>query len=179
MAGIEFFYNRNQPIKGMQHLDGPAIDYLYQPAARLLPVMLDSLYHARATKQEVITALQNSHVKLYINNYRMNELPGVIKKYLASQYEHFFGSIYLYAPIIAAHQPTPSLRFPGNYQLESQTAVRINGKKIHPNVIIKLSAGQFTSSTTQPYRLKLIPEHLDYFLDPEFKIDNWERVLFF
>ena len=83
VAGIELIYNKTQPIAGIRHLMGPAIDYLHAPTPQLKEVMLASLYEdPDATVDTVINALKKSSVKFYVNNYRMNALP--VKKKLSS-----------------------------------------------------------------------------------------------
>lgn len=177
VAGIELFYQKNQPIPGMQHLDGPAINYLYHPSKKLLPVMMDSLYHTPATTDQVIASLQHSQVKLYVNNYRINALPISIRHYLSTQYEHFWGSIYLYAPSFTTGQHTQEMKFSGQYQIESSTPILINGKKFQPNSIIKLNQGKFHYHAAKAFRLRLIPSFIHNPLDKEFQKDDWEKML--
>jgi len=178
IAGIELFYNKNQPIQGMRHLGSFMVAYLSQPSKKIRPALLESLYMTpNVTASQVIDQFKNSHVKFFVNNYRMMSLPPIIKNYLMSEYEHFWGSIYLYAPLIKAHTNTVKIKFSGNYQLESQTPTFINGKKITPNAKIRLEAGEYNFSSSQDFRLKLIPDNIQNMLDRKYESDEWPKML--
>jgi hypothetical protein len=116
IAGIELVYDKNQPINGIRHLMGPAVDYLYHPTEKLARVMLPSLYEdPNATIASVINDLEKSKVKVVINNYRMNALPPRIKRYIDDHYAAWQGSLYLYAPIIHPEQHIIHIKFDGDY----------------------------------------------------------------
>jgi hypothetical protein len=180
VAGIELIYNKTQPIKGLRHLMAPAVAYLYQPTAKLQEVMLASLYEdPHASMASVIADLQQSSVKFYVNNYRINALPAKIHAYLENEYAHWWGSIYLYAPLIAEGQKTLALKFAGNYFIESrETFVRINGKPYASHTIIYLPRGVLTSNATGIFRLKLIPAGQQVLSNLAFQHDHWEKVIF-
>jgi hypothetical protein len=181
LAGIELVYNKKQPIAGLRHLMGPAIAYLQQPTAQLQAVMLPSLYEdPHATLNSALEALQKSRVKFYVNNYRIQALPPVLKAFLSSQYDHLWGSIYLYAPEINADQKDFLIKFKGSYilDMDSQQTAVIDGKKYRPQQVIELDNKIHTSHTKEKYRLKLIPDKTALFLDPRFSQDQWERFLF-
>ncbi len=127
VAGIELIYNKTQPIAGMRQLVGPAVDYLYNPTEKLRRAMLASLYEdPTVTSASVVEAMKKSSVKFYVNNYRMMALPDNIKHYLASQYEHFWGSVYLYAPAVSAGRQALTIKFSGNYQIEAKPGSKIS-----------------------------------------------------
>ncbi len=177
LAGIPLFYNRNQTIPGMIHLMGPAIDYLYKPTEKLRPVMqMSALNLIPTTPDKIIQSLAKSKVKLYVNNYRMDGLPSKIKNYLASQYEHFWGSVYVYAPTFTASQKRIEIKFSGKYKLESKAAVMIDNKKIAAGNLLQLTEGAHKVTTKTAYRLKWVPENVEFFLDPRCQADTWERM---
>ena len=177
IAGIPLFYNKNQIIPEMQHLMGPAIDYLYNPSEKLHRVMLlASLNLTPITSDEIIQSVMKAKVKLYVNNYRMHGLPPKIRNYLASQYEHYWGSIYIYAPMLSSGQQQIEIKFSGKYQLESNSDVVIDNKKIVPGTVFQLTAGNHKSIATLPYRLKLVPENMQSFLDLNYQADAWEKM---
>jgi hypothetical protein len=163
----------------MRHLMGPAIDFLYAPKPELKAVMLASLYEdPNASKQSVINAWSQSSVKFYVNNYRMRALPHEIKNYLNSQYAHWWGSIYLYAPLVSKGRQTIALKFPGEYQLEStkQQSITINGHAYQNGAILHLEKNHITSIAPFDYRLKLIP-NMDT-PSAAFQKDDWDKVMF-
>lgn len=178
VAGIELLYNKNQPIKGMRHLGAFMIEYLRHPTEKIRPALLESLYMTpNVTAEKVIKEINVSSVKFFVNNYRMMALPPIIKDYLKSQYEHYWGSVYLYAPIIQNNIHTSHIKFSGNYLLESQAPVFINGKKIIPNTKIKLVSGNHIFSADQAFRLKLLPEQTQDLLDKKYENDEWMKML--
>lgn len=165
VAGIELIYDKNQPIAGLRHLMGPAVDYLYQPTAKLKTVMLPSLYEdPSATQDSVIKALENSKVKFYINNYRMENLPPKIKQYLANNYTHLAGSLYIYAPLATPNQPILHLLFSGNYS--------INGH------IQNMKAGTYPVFVHKPMRWIWVPNANDVAPIVQYQKDEWERIIF-
>lgn len=178
VAGVELIYDRDQPIAGMRHLMGPAIDYLYKPTPELKSVMLASLYEdPNASISSVISALSQSSVKLYVNNYRMNALPKPLLDYLHSQYEHWWGSIYLYAPRIPSGKQTIALKFTGKYRIQSDhdDPIELDGKHYSRNEIVTLPKKTILTQSASDFRLKLIPEI--YFLNPNFAQDDWNKFL--
>lgn len=180
-AGIELIYNKKQPIAGLRHLMGPAIDYLYQPTAELRKVMTASLYEdPTSTIKTVNSALKNSQVKFYVNNYRMNALPNQIKNYLSSQYQHYWGSIYMYAPKIPAGSQKTAIKFPGEYYIQAHTnkPITINGKQFKKGDHIILEKKTMQSKAEDDFRLKYIPRDPKLHFDPAFKADEWERMIF-
>lgn len=182
VAGIELIYNKTQPIPGMRQLVGPAIDYLTSPSAnaKLRPFMLASLYQdPNATSASVITALKNADVKFYVNTYRMAALPANIKHYLSSQYEHCWGSIYLYAPQVTKHTNQVTLKFSGRYLIESLpfTQILFGGKKYAPLTVIPLKKGTYTSQATGDYRLKLLPDDVKSLLNQKFQREQLMKIV--
>lgn len=177
-AGIELIYNKTQRVAGLRHLMGPAIDYLYQPSEKIRPVMTAALYEdPDATAAGVVDKLRHSRVKFYVNNYRMQALPPVIKDFLAQDYQHWWGSVYLYAPRIAAGRQKTQIKFAGEYHLQTTptTAVIINGKAFKNGAQITLPQAEVITISTKPFRLKLLT---DVTVDPAFTQDAWEKMIF-
>ena len=179
VAGIPLIYNKQQPTPGMKQLMMPAIDYLYHPTEKLRQVMLPSLSETPdITQEKIIDALQKSTVKIVVNNYRIHLLPPKIKNYLTSQYEHLWGSVYLYAPEILPNSKSIALKFSGKYRVESSFNyfIKIDGKKISPNAIVVLSAGIHSSKSNSAYRLKLMSDKINHFFKPLYQNDQWEMM---
>lgn len=173
IAGIPLLYNKNQPTPGLRNLIGPQIDYLHNGAAMLKPLLIPSLYLTPTTSTEIIQSLKKSRVKLYVNNARIMLLPHDIRQFLDSEYLHFLGDIYLYAPKIAAGKETILIKFSGNYKVISKnnTSIVIDGKEIRSNLIINLSSGTHSSLANQDYRLKLLPT-TNIKIDPKYDISD-------
>ena len=177
VAGIELLYTKTQPIAGLRHLMGPAIAYLYQPNATLRAVMLPSLYEdPNATPATVIAALEQSTVKFYVNNYRMEALPSALKNYLASEYMHWWGSLYTYAPeILPGMQVMVRLKISGNYRVLASSPIVLNGKTYHRNEIIYLKQGEYLSKSWGVYRLQWLPK---ISANQNFTNDEPDKVIF-
>ncbi len=178
VAGEPLFYNKEQTIPGLKHLIVPELEYLYQPTKKLLPVMqLSSLYVTPITNQEIISNLQRTPIKLYVNNNRFYQLPPAIKKYLDTQYQHYWSSIYIYAPEVAAGKQEISINFAGHYKVNSKKAIVLDGKTIEPLTVIQLEKKKYASDSDVIYRLSLVPDDMRGWLDPKYKKDDWEDVL--
>ncbi len=158
VAGIPFLYQQDQPIDGMKNLIGPAIDYLYSPTDKLRPLLLPSLYLSPTSPPKILAEFDKMSVKIIINNYRLLYLPPAIVNYIKNNYQHLYGSIYLYAPTIAPSQLTFYLKFTGSYRLQAKISVIIDGKRKQPGQIISLKKGDHTTHADENYRLVLIPD---------------------
>lgn len=181
IAGVDLIYTRNQPIAGMRHLMAPAIEYLASPTPGLRAVMLPSLYEdPSVTLDSVLAALQQSNVKFYVNNYRMEGLPQKLKAYLNSQYQHFWGGIYLYAPQVMAGRNSGMLKFPGKYRVSADSLgpITLNGKSYMPGSYVYLKNGKFVSEAQNAYRLVLTPENMTGYFPAEFRDDVPIRLIF-
>lgn len=181
LAGIELIYNKTQPIAGMRHLMIPAIQFLEHPTKKLAKVMLASLYEdPNATIESVIKDLENSKVKFYVNNYRIYSLPKTIEKYLQSHYQHFWGSIYTYSPVISAGKQFINIQFSGDYKIEGRKNefIELNNKRYQTALKkIYLTKGNYLSNAKDDYRLTLVIDKKKLFLNPLFQKDQWQEVL--
>jgi hypothetical protein len=178
VAGVPLFYNKNLAIPGLKHIVLPSLVYLYHPSEKLLPVMnLPSLYLTPSTSEQIVESLKNSAVKLYINNERLEGVPPLIKNYLATQYQHFWGSIYLYAPTVNAGKQIIKIKFAGTYKINSKKPISLQGRKLRPGTVVVLSAQDYASKASQSYRLVLIPAINLSLLKPEYQQDTWEKTL--
>jgi hypothetical protein len=178
VAGIELLLDKNQPINGMRHLDARALEYLYHPTEKNSKAMLASLYnYPPATAQQILQALKKSSVKFYVNNYRIQALPHIIQQYLLSQYQHYWGSIYLYAPEIDAGNQPVEIKFAGNYQVDSHAEIQLDGLAISPRAIIYLTKGRHFSTAAALYRLTLKADATKRFEDVKNKTDMADKMI--
>lgn len=177
VGGIPFLITKDQPIDGMKNLIGPELEYLETPTAELEPLLLPSLYLTPATQEKIIEDFEAMPVKVVINNYRTINLPAKISEYIKNNYQHFYGSIYLYSPLISPEQLTFHLKFSGQYKIESNSKRRISidGKYVRKGQSIELKAGDHVSDALKPYRLVLVPKNIK--LDPAFEKDDWVSMI--
>lgn len=178
-AGTPLLYQHAQSIDGLKNLIGPTIEYLNKPSKSLLPIFISSLYLVPRTVDQVIHDLKATPVKFYVNNYRIVVLPKSIHDYLNSNYLHFWGSIYLYAPSVSKHQHSLQIPFDGKYEVLSNSAARIyiDDKKIVSHSEIVLSKNKHRIKTDTDFRLKLIPDDKQLELDPDFQGDAWSKLV--
>lgn len=175
IGGIPFLYSKDQPIDGMKNLIGPSLAYLKQPDKNLESLFLSSIYLTPATKEKILADLNNSSVKIIINNFRLVSLPTEIKNYFSQNYHHFYGSIYIYAPQIHRNQLSFYIKFTAPYRIEGKrkTSIIIDGKKHYSGQIIPLEKGDHITDANHTYRLTLVPDINMRQLDPAYERDNW------
>lgn len=180
VAGVPLLHSVKQPVPGLVHLIGPSLVYLKQPSKELYPAMqLGSLYLSPDSSQQIIESIKKAPVKLYVDNNRFHSLPPEIHQFLASQYQHFWGSIFLYAPLVTAGRQTLTIKFSGQYKVlaAKEALIYLDKRRIMPNSISYLEKQSYLSDANSSYRLKLIPAKLNKPLEPEFKSNQWQRVL--
>lgn len=179
VAGIPFLYSTMQPIAGMKNLITPAVLYLYTPDKALEYMIMPSLYMEPRTEQQICADFDKTPVKLIINNYRITALPKTIQTYLKNHYLHFWGSIYLYAPVIPKNTTAFSLHFSGKYKVLAPQGSRVNidDKSITAETVIYLNKGIHRSNAKMAYRLKLIPENNDLNLLEKDRGDAWLQMV--
>ena len=178
IAGVPLLLDIEQPVPGLKHLIGPSIDFMHQPSKKLYTILsLSSLYFSPATVPEVIESIKSAPIKLYVDNDRFHQLPNELFTYLDTQYQHFWGSIYLYAPRILAGHQTINIKFPGRYKVKGNSVIYIDNKKMKPNAIIHLSNRDYISEASSTYRLTLIPNNVKHLLEPQYKNNQWQIML--
>jgi hypothetical protein len=168
VAGVPLLYNKDQTIAGLKNLIAPAVQYLYTPEPALLPVLLPALDMEPRSVEQVLQDLQTKPVKLLVNNDRIANLPPRILNYLRSEFQHYWGGVYLYSPTVKPDQHAFQLKFSARYKVEpvEMQPVVIDGEARLPHVIVTLASGQHRSSASVAYRLRLVPTHLDINPDP-------------
>ncbi|MFZ2314592.1 MAG: hypothetical protein WAW86_02895 [Gammaproteobacteria bacterium] len=178
VSGIPFLYAKDQPIDGMKNLIGPAVDYLYEPTDKLQPLLLPSLYLTASSPDKILADFDRTPVKVVINNYRMLSLPPKISTYIKNNYQYFYGSIYLYAPLVTKNKLSIDIKFSGKYRVEGKEKARIllDNKVVKVGKVVQLKQGAHLSETKTAYRLVLVPK-LKEPLDAQYTKDNWSRMI--
>lgn len=178
VAGVPLLLDVEQPVPGLKHLISQGIEYMHHPSKALYSnLTFDSMYLAPATAPEVIESIKATPVKLYVDNKRLHLLPKKLWAYLDTEYQHFWGSIYLYAPKIQAGRHLIQVKFPGDYKVDAKMAIYIDNKKVAPHSIIALKNQRYLSDAHATYRLVLSPQHLNHLLDPQDKKNKWNDML--
>ena len=178
IAGVPLLPTVNQSVPGLEHLVGPAVDYMYQPDDRLHAILsLRSLYFTPATVPQLIESIKNTPIKFYVDNNRLHYTPPALHQFLDSQYQHFWSSIYLYAPRVDAGQQAVKVKFAGSYRVQSKEEIRLDGRLIKPETLIQLKPGTYQSDASAPYRLALQQEQVSGLLHEEFREDRWWLTL--
>lgn len=178
IAGVDYFYHQPQNVPGLKHLMGPAIEYLYHPSKQLRRVMLPSLDEDPNVSIDVVQEiLRRTPVKYYINNYRMMALPPRLRNFLTTYYDHYWGSIYIYAPRVKAGKNYINLKFSGYYQIitEKNSHVKIDDKIFEAGVYY-FTQGNYCSDANHSYRLKYVPL-MKLPLSKHFFHDDWQYMI--
>jgi hypothetical protein len=168
IAGVPLLYNKDQTVAGLKNLIAPAVQYLHTPEPALLPVLLPALDMEPRTVEQVLQDLHTKPIKLLVNNDRIANLPPRLLNYLRTEFQHYWGGIYLYSPTIQPGQHAFLLKFTARYKVEpvEMQPVVIDGEERLPHAIITLASGQHHSEAGVLYRLRLLPAHLDINPDP-------------
>jgi hypothetical protein len=177
IAGTPLIFNKAAIIPGLIHLTAPQLNYLYAPLADKSKYMLAALYTAPTNPTEILQRLQAAPIKCYINNNRIAALPAPIKDFLAREYQHFWGSIYLYAPTLYPGQQVINLKFDGQYKIEATDQITLDGKTYQPAATVHLQKGEHSSLATAPYRLQLQARVAQQYLIERFHQDNFHQMI--
>jgi hypothetical protein len=178
LAGNFLLLQKKQGVSGIRHLDKTVILYVLKQYPNLYPIMkLKSLYYAPTTLSKIIADIQKNPVKLYIDNNRFHYISKRIQPFLRQQYQHFWGSIFLYAPSIDAGKQDIDIKFPGLYRIQSSTPIQLNGQEYAANSTIQLHKSHYQSNAPSRYRLALVPQHLKTPLVPQWKKNDWQLVI--
>ena len=177
IAGTPLIFNKAAIIPGLTHLTAPQLNYLYAPLADKRKFMLAALYTEPTNPTEILQRLQTAPIKCYINNNRIAALPAPIKDFLTHEYQHFWGSIYLYAPTLTASQQEVTIKFNGRYQVEAASDVILDGKTYEPGATVFLPKGKHTSIAGVQYRLQLQPAIAQQYLLERFQKDNFHQMI--
>lgn len=175
LSGVPYLYATEQSISGLKNLITPQLRYLSTPTEEIKPLLLESLYLAPTTMNGALKQLQSAPVKFFINNYRIMSLPVPLRQFILSHYQHYYGSIYLYAPKVAAGMQPLYIKFSAYYLLAGRDKAFINldGKIHKTNTYVYLTAGKHISSSLTAYRLVLTPKKLSLTLPEKFSDDKW------
>jgi len=174
VGGIPFLFTKDQPIEGMKNLIGPQIEYIETPSEKMGQLLLPSLYLAPTSPEKIIDDFERGSVKLLISNYRLFSLPPKVITYFKDHYQHYYGGIYLYAPVIHANQLSFYLKFGGKYRIESKSTSRltIDGKRYHAGQLIELKKGDHLCYAKKDFRLTMVPD-ITMKLNPAYQKDYY------
>jgi hypothetical protein len=138
-AGVDILFRRQQTLDEVAWIDRvTATRLLTMPPAGML---------------SLIRRFDALPTKLLIYNYRIAYLPPLLHVYLVSQYEHAWGNIFVYSPLVRSGAFT--LKFDGSYRVESNEATIIDGRSHSPEDLVALSRGSHNASEPALFRLQL------------------------
>lgn len=177
LAGLPYFYQKDQPIDGLKNLIGPELDYIYQAKPALKPLLLDSLYLTATDQQHILDELKQQPVKVIMNNYRLHYLPEKLRDYIDENYTRLNGSVYIYAPLIHAAQREFNLPFAGEYKLQSTDKnIQIDGKQARAGSSVRLAKGQHRFYASHDVQLIPVIKQSLAGLQPQ-QNDKWLSML--
>lgn len=178
VGGIPFLYNRDQAITGLKNLIGPALLYLNDPQESIRPLLLSSLYLSPVSQQEILKQLEIKPVKLFMSNFRLMQLPNTIRDYLYANFQHYYGSIYLYAPTINPEQKTFMIKFDGTYRIQTVNNIQITIDQHHMQAgdTIILTKGQHYSTALEAYRLVFITDQGKALMQKTYQDNNFTNM---
>jgi hypothetical protein len=142
IAGVDMVITRWQPVDNLRWIDAPRRDAIASLDSTALAAIVDSI--------------QQSRVKVIIDNYRIQALPPAILSYMDREFSRFWGNLYVYGPSVPAGPRDAFVRFSGSYSVGSPGGpVTIDGTVIPPDGIAELERGSHRFSSSSGLRLKL------------------------
>ncbi len=150
IASLPILYDRRQAVSEFGWLDDIKRRRLHRKS--------------REELLELIARLEQARLKLVIMNYRMEDLPPLLRDYLVYHFAHFWGNVYLYAPYVGVGQSEFPIEFDGLYQVdlkEGPESVLIDGRPVTHGELLRLTRGQHRKESRGSVRLRFMPEDLD------------------
>ena len=153
LAGAPIFYDRSQA--GGIPLN--TLDGYWQQYLRQLP---------KPEMMRLIAQLDAAPIRLIVLNYRLRQTAPLLQAYLQSRYAHYWGGIFVYAPIVLPGQFT--VKFDGTFVAQSRDGqpFAIDGKQMASGSLVPLHAGSHNVEATDAVRLRLEPAIDRRLLDP-------------
>ncbi len=159
LASLPILYDRRQPVPEFNWLDD---------------INRQRLHHASQEEHlELISRMDQARIKLLIMNYRMEDLPQLLRDYLSYHFAHFWGNVYLYAPFVGNKQSDFHIQFDGLYQVDLRGRpgpATIDGQPADHGQLVRLARGEHRKSFSGGVRLRFMPEDLDTdLLEPRYR----------
>jgi hypothetical protein len=109
----------------------------------------------------------------------MLSLPPQINAYVAAHYQHYYGSLFIYAPVIMPKQINFHLAFSGKYRVDSASNanIKLDGKRVKPGQVVQLTKANHTNDANTAYRLVLQPKIDPALWHPEYQANHYLRML--
>jgi hypothetical protein len=149
LAGNDLVYNGRQAHAALRRLSASDVRAIGQWE----PARLDAL----------IGELEVARPKLVIRDYRIVGLPAPIGAYLSSRFDVGWGSVWTYAPVVAAGASQFDIWFDGEYRVESPGDAVIDDQSFAPGAVITLRRGGHRNASASPVRLRLqVPQLAGY-----------------
>ncbi len=106
-AGTPILYNKDQSIVGLKNLINASVLYIIDPKKTSKNELFASLNITPQTQAEILKDLEKNPPMLYINSYRILELPFSIKHFFHTHYQQYSGSVYIYTPLKSKFPEVP------------------------------------------------------------------------
>ncbi|HUO87280.1 MAG TPA: hypothetical protein VM617_07800 [Thermoanaerobaculia bacterium] len=149
LAGVDLLANRRQAHQRLAW-----IDQRQQAALHALP---------EGELRALIDQLEAAPPKLVVWNYRIANLPPLLRTYLAARYRHLTGNLLIYSPVAPAGEAVVRLAFTGEYVVEvaAPTECAVGGRPVSAGERVRLRAGRHATRCAVPMRLSLVPPSLE------------------
>ena len=143
LAGVDLLYDRRQSPARFAWLDRPR---------------RSDLAHLQGPDlEEVRQELAEAPLKVLIDNYRLRELPSVLRDELDRKFRHIFGHVAIYSPCVSAGETEVDVAFSGAYTLAAAASCLIDGRTVESGERIPLEAGSHFLHCPLEARLDLDP----------------------
>jgi hypothetical protein len=157
LAAVDILYDRPQGVSELAWIDRPRFLALHQKRPEEL--------------EAIRRKLDEAPLKLIIDNYRIQNLPGPLREHLARGFRHLWGNVFVYSPVVDPGAASVALRFGGHYMVESPEpqAVLIDGRRVEQGESAELASGNHAVTAETIFRLSFVPQDIDDLLDPEYQ----------
>jgi hypothetical protein len=160
LAAVSLVPSNDQAVASLTWLDRPRLTRLQNLPAGALQSLADSL--------------RQDPPKLYVQNYRTQQLPAPLTDFLRATYTHLWGNVFTYAPPVQEGLGICPLAFTGRYSVgavedERAVRVRIAGRVLAAGDTVTLVRGSPACSVEGPARLVLSPTEVEPLRDPRFR----------
>jgi hypothetical protein len=117
---------------------------------------------------DIVRKLDTEPIRFILFNYRIDGLPTLLRQYLASTFEPYWGALFIYSPNVRSGIFT--LKFDGEYVVGSKASiVTIDGRGFAPGARLRLTRGEHIAESSALFRLRLDPASVAPDLDPRYK----------
>jgi len=127
IAGVDMLFDRQQTTRQLQWLDRPAAEALRRtPTAEL---------------HELISEIEADPPRIFIESYRTQQLPQVLRTYLRDHYCHLAANVFQRCALLPPGQSDFPIEFSGQWTIETRGSATLDGEVVRTGDRVTLERG--------------------------------------